>query len=52
MLGVPKRFLNVDEAREFAHSFRPLLVDNNGETYKDSAKGVHHLIRFIGQKAE
>ncbi|HJP81120.1 MAG TPA: class I SAM-dependent methyltransferase [Candidatus Saccharimonadales bacterium] len=48
--GVAKRYLNVDEAKRFAFKFKPLLIDNNGETYKDAAKGIHHLIRFIGQK--
>ncbi|HUB93145.1 MAG TPA: methyltransferase domain-containing protein [Verrucomicrobiae bacterium] len=48
--GTAKRYLNVDDAKRFAHSFKPLLLDNMGETYKDSAKGVHNLIRFIGVK--
>jgi SAM-dependent methyltransferase len=50
--GVPKRYFNVEEAKRFAHQFKPLLADNNGETYKDAAKDIHHLIRFIGQKTE
>lgn len=50
--GVPKRYFNVEEARKFSHQFRPLLVDNNGETYKDAAQNIHHLIRFIGKKLE
>lgn len=48
--GEPKRYFNVETARRFAKDFSPLLLDNNGETYKDSAKGVHNLIRFIGRK--
>jgi SAM-dependent methyltransferase len=48
--GTLKRYLNVKTAKQFAHAFMPLLVDNNGETYKDSAKGIHNLIRFIGTK--
>lgn len=48
--GTPKRYLSVESARQFAHAFKPLLIDNNGETYKDSAKDIHHLIRFIGTK--
>jgi histidinol-phosphate phosphatase family protein len=48
--GTAKRYLNVDAAKEFARDFKPLLADNNGETYKDSEKGIHHLIRFIGTK--
>lgn len=50
--GVPKRYLDVNEAIRFAHQFKPLLVDNKGETYKDAAQGIHHLIRFIGQKSD
>lgn len=48
--GISKRYLSIDAAKEFAHKFEPLLLDNKGETYKDSAKGVHNLIRFIGKK--
>jgi SAM-dependent methyltransferase len=48
--GTPKRYLDVQSATIFANSFKPLLVDNAGETYKDSAKGIHGLIRFIGTK--
>lgn len=49
--GTTKRFFNVSTAKQFAHEFIPLLTDNNGETYKDSAMGVHNLIRFIGTKS-
>jgi SAM-dependent methyltransferase len=45
-----KRYLSVESARRFAHSFSELLADDSGETYKDSAKGIHNLIRFIGKK--
>jgi SAM-dependent methyltransferase len=48
--GTAKRYLSVDSAKQFANAFKPLLVDNNGATYKDEAKGVHNLIRFIGTK--
>lgn len=44
----PKRFFSVDTARQFERVFQISMVDNLGETYKDSAKGVHNLIRFIG----
>jgi len=50
--GVAKRYLDVDEAKKFAYRFNPLLADNDGETYKDAARGIHNLIRFIGQKPE
>jgi SAM-dependent methyltransferase len=48
--GTAKRYFNVASATEFARAFKPLLADNNGATYKDEAKGVHNLIRFIGSK--
>jgi len=46
-----KRFLSVDSTRSFFRRFDIVLLDNFGETHKDSAKGVHNLIRFVGQKA-
>lgn len=48
--GVAKRFLSVETMKEFTYKFESILVDNNGRTYKDEAKGVHDLIRFIGKK--
>ena len=45
-----KRYFSVETARQFARYFDVVLLDNHGETYKDSAKGVHNLIRFIGTK--
>lgn len=48
--GTPKRYFSTESATKFAGSFKPLLADNNGATYKDAAKGVHNLIRFIGTK--
>lgn len=48
--GVRKRFFSVDSIRELVDCFQTILLDNKGETYKDSAKGVHNLIRYIGKK--
>ena len=48
--GSPKRFFTPNDAESFAHAFSPILVDNDGETYKDIAKDVHHLVRFVGRK--
>lgn len=45
-----KRYFSVDAARAFARYFDVNLLDDHGETYKDRAKGVHNLIRFIGTK--
>ena len=49
--GTPKRYFSVATAKQFAHNFQPLLADNDGETYKDRAKGIHNLIRYVGTKA-
>lgn len=49
--GKSKRFFSVDSARQFANKyFEETLCDNEGETYKDAAKGIHNLIRYIGKK--
>ena len=45
-----KRYFSVDTARAFTKFFDINLLDDHGETYKDSAIGVHNLIRFIGTK--
>lgn len=45
-----KRYFSVDTAREFAKEFDSLLLDDQGETYKDREKGVHNLIRYVGKK--
>ena len=48
--GTAKRYFDTESAAGFTKAFKPLLVDNYGATYKDEAKGVHNLIRFIGTK--
>jgi SAM-dependent methyltransferase len=48
--GFQKRFFSVNSMKEFSKNFQTMLLDNNGRTYKDEAKGVHNLIRFIGRK--
>lgn len=48
--GTAKRFFDVESAKHYATGFEPMLADNNGETYKDTDKGVHNLIRFVGIK--
>lgn len=45
-----KRYFSVASAREFTVYFDINLLDDHGETYKDNAKGVHNLLRFIGTK--
>jgi len=48
--GTEKRFFSTDSMKKFAKDFEIILLDNQGKTYKDEAKGVHNLIRFIGKK--
>lgn len=45
-----KRYFSETTAREFAQWFDVNLLDELGETYKDAAKGVHNLVRFVGTK--
>lgn len=46
----PKRFFSAESLRSFVSQYEPILLDEQGETYKDAAKGVHNLVRFIGKK--
>lgn len=48
---VTKRYFSISSTREFTQDFQISLLDNFGKTYKDEAKGVSNLIRFIGNKA-
>jgi len=48
--GVPKRYFSTDSTHNFTKAFEPIVLDDEGETYKDRAKGVHNLIRYIGRK--
>ena len=50
--NMAKRYFSVESAGRFARDFSVILLDDQGETYKDRAKGVHNLIRFIGAKKE
>lgn len=45
-----KRYFSEQTAREFAKAFEVALLDEQGETYKDSVQGIHNLVRFIGTK--
>lgn len=47
--GVTKRFFSIYSMDHFTHDFRPILLDDQGKTYKDEEKGVHNLIRFVGK---
>lgn len=48
--GKNKRFFSIESIKSLFSDFKVVLADNLGETYKDSEKGVHNLIRFIGRK--
>ncbi|MFH0857075.1 MAG: class I SAM-dependent methyltransferase, partial [bacterium] len=50
MGGLKKRFFTLDFIRKILPRFNIILLDEFGETYKDRAKGVDGLIRFIGEK--
>ncbi|MDQ5932339.1 MAG: hypothetical protein QG649_424, partial [Patescibacteria group bacterium] len=45
-----KRYFSESTARDYTQYFDVNLLDELGETYKDAAKGVHNLVRFIGTK--
>lgn len=46
----PKRFFSESTARDLTQYLQVNLLDELGETYKDSTKGVHNLVRYIGAK--
>lgn len=48
--GIAKRYFSVKTLKPFVEMFEVIILDNKGETYKDSAKGIHNLIRFVGRK--
>lgn len=45
-----KRYFSTQSTKEFIKDFEIILLDDQGETYKDREKGIHNLIRFIGRK--
>ena len=46
--GIAKRYFSVETMGEFTKDlFEPLLLDNEGKTYKDE---IFTLIRFVGKK--
>lgn len=47
--GLQKRFFSVDSVQEFTAKFETLLLDNHGETHKDTIKT---LIRYVGKKKQ
>lgn len=47
---VYKRYFNLENIKPFIENFYTEVLDDKGETYKDRAKGVDHLIRYVGSK--
>jgi len=45
-----KRYFSEATTRKYTQWFDVNLLDELGETYKDAAKGVHNLVRFVGIK--
>lgn len=45
-----KRYFSPKSIKNFLSGFETILLDDKGETYKDSAKGIHSLIRYVGRK--
>lgn len=48
--SISKRYFNIEFTRKLTKIFEIHLLDDLGRTYKDEAKGVKNLIRFIGRK--
>jgi len=48
--GQSKRYFSTESILKYAKNCKILLLDDKGETWKDKIKGVHGLIRFVGQK--
>ena len=48
--GIRKRYFDPEAARQFAADFEIIVADDEGTTYKDSAKGINNLIRLIAKK--
>ena len=48
--GLRKRYFDVESMKDFAHEFKTIILDNQGDCYKDYIKGVRNLIRFVGKK--
>ena len=42
-----KRYFNVEDARKYLNDFEIVVLNNEGQTYKDLAKGVRNQIQAI-----
>jgi SAM-dependent methyltransferase len=45
-----KRYFNTTTAGKLVTGFETIVLDNYGEAFWQSRKGVHNLIRFVGRK--
>lgn len=50
--NIRMRFFNVETVKGFTGEFETVLIDNLGESYKDSAVGIHNMIRYVGKRIE
>lgn len=49
--GIKKRYFDIEFTQEVTKQyFKPLLLDDNGTSYKDKVNGMVNLIRFVGRK--
>lgn len=49
-VGAKKRFFSANSLRPLVWWSEIILLDEFGETYKDSKKGVHNLVRLVAKK--
>lgn len=48
--GIKKRYFDTEEVKRFSSEFKTILLDDQGESYKDNIKGIKGLVRFVGKK--
>lgn len=48
--NMKKRYFSTESLLGFIDGFQTLVLNEEGETYKDRAKGVSNLVQFIGRK--
>ena len=48
--NVSKRFFNTSTLAGFTRNFETMLLDDQGDTYKDRPANTTNLIRFVGRK--
>ncbi|MBU2229310.1 class I SAM-dependent methyltransferase [Patescibacteria group bacterium] len=49
---ISRRYFDTESVKELIQGFEIIILDDQGETFKDSAIGVFNLIRFIGKRVE